>query len=170
MTPAQYSLYFREWGKVRTSFIANGIDPKQADNKRHELHRKALGSDKSSKDFTNSDLDKVLAAFYAITRPTDLVAQLHQIEQPNKRHSELQARARDLASRCVSKPGLEGVYLDGMARKIFGPSQYHLLDEKQLASLCGILQRRITQLTRSARSFGKQAAGELRPPIGDNPF
>src|SRR5258708_1762352 len=57
MTHAQTMKYFREWGLVRAHFIAKGIDPKQAENKRHQLHKQALGMDKSSKDFTNADLD-----------------------------------------------------------------------------------------------------------------
>jgi hypothetical protein len=172
MSPAQTALYFREWGAVRAHYTARGIDPKQADAKRHELHRKALGLDKSSKDFTNSDLDKVLAVFWAITKPADLNAQLRQQDQAEGRFGKLLGDARTLASRCVSKPGLEGVYLDGMARKIFGPSQYHLLTEKQLGSLCGILRRRIAQLRAGPRARGKQAPGELSSAAmpNDNPF
>lgn len=170
MNAAQTSLYFREWGKVRAYYIARGIDSRQADAKRHELHRKALGRDKSSKEFTNSDLDKVLASFYAITRPSDLNAQIRQLDQAEHRHSDLLERARDLAAQCVDKPGLEGRYLDGMAGKIFGVDQYHQLDERQLGKLCGILHRRIAQLTRGARAAGKQAAGELRHAAEPNPF
>src|SRR4051812_38634402 len=50
MNAAQTNLYFFEWGQVRKHFLAKGIDSKQADKKRHELHRRALGADKSSKD------------------------------------------------------------------------------------------------------------------------
>jgi hypothetical protein len=172
VSPAQTALYFREWGAVRAHFVARGIDPKQADAKRHELHRKALGVDKSSKDFTNADLDKVLSAFWAITKPADLNAQLRQQDQGEQRMSKLLGDARSLASRCVSKPGLEGVYLDGMARKVFETSQYHLLNEKQLGSLCGILRRRIAQLKAGPRARGKQAPGELSAAAvpNENPF
>lgn len=171
MTAAQTAMYFSLWGRVRDFYRAKGVDPKQCDAKRHELHRKALGADKSSTDFTNADLDKVKAVFLAIVEPGNLVAQLNQLDQAGKRHSDLMERARELASRCVSKPGLEGNYLDGMARKIFGPAQYHLLDEKQLAQLCGILERRIAQLGWGAVARGKQAPGELSSTRrGPNPF
>ena len=76
MTKPQTTLYFREWGAVRKA------DP-SAD--RHALHAQALGADKSSKDFTNRDLDKVLGAFRAISRPADLAAQIDRSDQPRKR-------------------------------------------------------------------------------------
>jgi len=174
MTPAQTMLYFREWGAVRKHYTGQGIDPKQADAKRHELHRRALGVMKSSKDFTNADLDKVLGVFRAITQPGNLEAQLRQLDQAEKRFSALLDRARDLASRCVSKPGLEGRYLDGMALKIFGPAQYHLLNETQLGQLCGILQRRIDQIMKKAGEHYTQPVGAHKTAAQDkddvNPF
>lgn len=170
MTPAQTAKYFGEWGRVRDVLKARGQPC--GDVERHKLHLKALGVRKSSKDFTNADLDKVLAAFYAITRPADLKAQLQQLDQAQHRHSDLLERARDLAAQCVSKPGLEGRYLDGMSERVFHVAKYHLLDERRLAQLCGILRRRIAQLQRGQRAAGKQAAGELHGavPPADNPF
>ncbi len=76
MSPKQKALYFREWARVRS------VDP-SAD--RHALHTLALGTDKSSKEFTNADLDKVLGAFRAVTRPADLNAQVRQEKQPDIR-------------------------------------------------------------------------------------
>lgn len=78
MTPKQKALYFTEWNKAR---LAGGLDGES----RHRLHVEALGHDKSSKDFTNADLDKVLATFRAISQPTSLHAQLRQIDQPRTR-------------------------------------------------------------------------------------
>lgn len=159
MSPLQTSLYFREWGMVRKHYTGQGIDPKQADAKRHELHRRALGLMKSSKAFTNADLDKVLATFRAITQPDNLEAQLRQVDQPEMRHSALLGRVRDLVGRCQVNQGNEGIYLDGMAQRIFRVTQYHKLDEKQLCQLAGILEKRISQIRQPAR--GKQAVGEL---------
>ncbi len=88
MNAAQTSLYFREWGAVRRHFIAVGLDSKQADNKRHELHIRALGVRKSSKDFRNADLDKVLSVFRAITQPADLSGQIHLQECEEERRAE----------------------------------------------------------------------------------
>ena len=174
MTVAQTAMYFSLWGRVRDYYRARGIDPKQCDAKRHELHKKALGADKSSKDFTNVDLDKFKAACLAIVEPDNLDAQLRQLDQPEKRFSALLAQARDLAAKCVNKPGREGGYLDGMARKIFGPAQYQMLDEKQLGQLCGILNQRIAQIQRKSATTFKQPVGEHAAAANkqddDNPF
>lgn len=76
MTKKQTFLYWREWSAVRE------VQP-EAD--RHALHVAALGRDKSHKDFTNQDFDKVLAGFRAISRPADLDAQLRQADQSRRR-------------------------------------------------------------------------------------
>lgn len=76
MTQKQTYLYWKEWQAVRR------VDAK-AD--RHELHIRALGKDKSSKLFNNQDLDKVLGAFRAISNPSNLNAQLRQLNQDKTR-------------------------------------------------------------------------------------
>ena len=76
MSPAQTSLYWREWAAVRR------MDP---DANRHALHIQALGRDVSSKAFTNAQFDQVLGVFRAISRPADLNAQLRQQQQPRTR-------------------------------------------------------------------------------------
>lgn len=157
MTAAQTAMYFSLWGRVRDAYKAKGLAC--GDAQRHALHNKALGVSKSSKDFTNADVDKIKATFLAIVEPGNLDAQLHQLEQPEKRKSFLLAQVRDLAGRCVDKPGREGAYLDGMTRKIFGPAQYQLLDEIQLGQLCGVLHRRIAQI--QCQNQPKQAVGAL---------
>lgn len=78
MTSAQTKLYWREWSAAKKAGAL-------ADPDRYELHEEALGEHKSSKDFTNDDLDKVLAAFRAISKPTDLNAQIHAQQQPRER-------------------------------------------------------------------------------------
>jgi len=147
MTPAQTALYFREWGRVRAHYLAKGIDPKQADHKRHELHRRALGVDKSSKTFTNADLDKVLAVFRAITEPGNLTAQLRQLEQPEQRTAGLRQGCREF---CLRLPKIAAAkapeqyalnYLDQLARSVVG-CRFDDLDEKELARIYGILRHR----------------------------
>lgn len=157
MTGAQTAMYFSLWQRIRDVRKAKGLPC--GDVERHALHKKALGFPKSSKDFTNADLDKVKAVMLAELEPDNLEAQLKQIDQPEARRSELMAQIRTLAARCVDKPGREGTYLDGMARRIFRVEQYHLLNEKNLGKLKGILIARIAQLDRAAP--GKQAVGEL---------
>ena len=150
MSPAQTSLYFREWGKVRAYYLAKGIDPKQAGAKRHELHLTALGSDKSSKSFTNADLDKVLAAFYAISSPSDLTAQLRQIDQPTHRLNQLQdACWKTVFNLPKIKLSVDPQfhaenYLNSIARSLAGVP-FLQLGEKDVARVLGILTYRLKQ-------------------------
>ncbi len=76
MTSDQHRKYLFEWGMVRKHFRAQGLEAKACDAKRHELHKRALGIDKSSLDLTNAEFDKVLAVFSGISRPADLNTQL----------------------------------------------------------------------------------------------
>lgn len=96
MSPKQTQLYWREWAAVRRA------DP-QAN--RQALTVRALGRAGSSKEFSNADLDKVLAVFRAVSRPADVDGQLRQ---------QGQARARrehriDEVMRCL------GVYVEDVA-------------------------------------------------------
>ena len=81
MTALQNRLYFREWGRVRAACKQQGFPIPD----RHGLHVKALGLDKSHLDFTNDDLDQVLAEFRALSQPDNLDAQLLQQDMPRRR-------------------------------------------------------------------------------------
>jgi hypothetical protein len=81
MTKAQTYLYWREYQAACRAAKAAELPPLD----RHELHRRALGKNKSSKLFTNADLDKVLAIFRSYTRPADLRPQLRQLRMPRIR-------------------------------------------------------------------------------------
>ena len=124
MTAAQNMLYFRQWGRVRDVFKAKGLPC--GDVERHKFHLKALGVRKSSKDFTNADLDKVLAAFRTITDPGDLKAQLRAMEQPVLRNAEARKKCMELLEQlgigCDSTiertEFIRGAYLDGIAKRL----------------------------------------------------
>jgi hypothetical protein len=143
---AQTSLYFREWGIVRKHYLAKGIDSKQADNKRHELHKRALGRDKSSKDFTNADLDKVLAVFRAVYDGGNLDAQLAQLDQPENRRLKMIDRCMRAAISFIEGDA-DAIrrYLDGTADRMFGVAFVHLDQGQegnaQLAKVMGALER-----------------------------
>jgi hypothetical protein len=151
MTSAQTNLYFFEWGRVRRHFLAKGIDPKQADAKRHELHRRALGRARSSKEFTNAELDKVIAVFRAVSDGGNLDAQLAQLEQPENRRKLMLGRC-DRAVRSfiagnddAHTAELVRRYLDGTADRMFGVP-FGRLDHNQdgsaqLAKVMGALER-----------------------------
>lgn len=123
MTPAQSMLYFREWGRVRDVLKAKGLPC--GDVERHKLHLKALGARKSSKDFTNADLDKVLAAFKAITEPGNLTAQMRAMEQPQLRRLDAQTACLQLLDElAIGRDSTEErtdfiqrAYLDGIAKR-----------------------------------------------------
>lgn len=151
MNAAQTALYFREWGNVRRWYLARGFDPKQADNKRHALHRQALGRDKSSKAFTNSDLDKVLAVFRAVYDGGNLDAQLRQLDQPENRRRIMVRRCEAAAQSFITGETDElfrhnlQAYLDGTADRMFGVAFVHLdagqAGHAQLAKVMGALER-----------------------------
>lgn len=85
MSPAQLGLYRREWNNCRKVLRIRGLSPTAADEQRHAMHVQAIGTDKSSLDLTNADFDKILAAFRAISRSSDLAPQINAQEQPVKR-------------------------------------------------------------------------------------
>jgi hypothetical protein len=155
MTSAQTNLYFFEWGRARAHYLAKGFDAKQADSKRHELHRRALGRDKSSKDFSNPDLDKVIAAFRAVYDGGNLDAQLAQLDQPENRRQRMIERAEKAVASFVGG-GDDAVrrYLDGTAERMLGVP-FARLDQgqdgnAQLAKVMGAVGR--TARVRKAKS------------------
>lgn len=130
MTPRQSALYWREWANVRE--ICPAAD-------RHDLHAAALGVDKSSKRFTNADLDKVLAEFRAVSDPANLDAQLARHDQPKRR---LIWRCRQLAPEA---------YVARVCRDRFATEDLTLLDVGQLTQLRNTLKARANK-----NKFGEQ--------------
>lgn len=124
MTKAQTSLYFREWGKARKALLNAHYEPKEADARRLEIHAEVLGIDNfdpqhsphriavSSKRFNNATLDKVLAAFRALSDSANLNAQLDADNQPLKRAT---AALRHLQSRMLAT----NEYVDRIAQSMF---------------------------------------------------
>ena len=148
MTSAQNALYWREIGAWSRARKARGLPVDSA--ARHAAHAKALGRDKSHLAFLNPEFDKVLAVLRAESRPDDLNAQIRQLDQPEQRKSDLLARIPILVMRCGVSTGLAGAYEDGISRKVFGVDQFHLLDERRLNQLAGVLDQRIRQIKRKA--------------------
>jgi len=134
MTPAQNKLYFREWGRVRSVCKQQGFPIPD----RHDLHVKALGLDRSHLDFTNEDLDQVLAEFRAISQPDNLAAQLRQQDQPRRR---LLYSIMHLA---------DEPYWRAIARDKFGTPDETRLDLVQLTQLRNTLTARARSRQRRA--------------------
>lgn len=78
MSPKQKALYWTSWQAAKRA-------GQLADPDRHRLMFEALGYAASSKSLTNDEFDKVLGAFRAISQPTNLRAQVRQIDQPRTR-------------------------------------------------------------------------------------
>ena len=85
MTEAQNGMYFREWAVARRTLRAEGLSPKECDARRHQVHAEELGEDMSHLDFTEDDFDAVLAGFWKISYPHDLVRQLRQLNMRKTR-------------------------------------------------------------------------------------
>lgn len=152
MNAAQTMLYFREVGRARDVMKAKGLP--FGDVQRHALHKKALGVTKSSKDFTNSDLDKVLAALRALIDPGDLRAQLRALDQPDLRRqdcwqkiSPILEELRIANDRAFDEHDLDNrrlAYVEGIVAKVIpGKVRWDQLDDKEAAVVLGVMQRRM---------------------------
>jgi hypothetical protein len=122
ITKAQHNHYFALWGDARRELRRLGLTPKEADAKRKLVHLEAgaidaNGDPKSHYDLTNDEFDDVKAKFLAISRPADLNAQIHQIDQAI-------IRARHKAGELMTQIGVEqsaqARYLDGVAKNVHG--------------------------------------------------
>jgi len=135
MTPKQTAKYWRMWGRLRTALVNLGEFSKaDADAERHAIHREALGCEKSSKDLTNRDLDKIFDAF---DRVLVILDGPHQIDR----------EARQPAARliwAIDQLGLDEPYIQAIARDEFQTPDWRSLSEPQLTRF------RYT-LTRAAR-------------------
>ncbi|MBX3736697.1 MAG: hypothetical protein KF715_08415 [Candidatus Didemnitutus sp.] len=148
MNPAQIRKYRLVWGKVRRLLRERGLSAKDADARRHQIHVKALGSDKSSLDFTNRDFDKVLSHFIAILEPDNLEAQIRIIEQPELRRARMIELCRELVgglpqiADAVNPEFYASNYLDALAKRVRG-RPFESLDEAGLGVIHGILVNRL---------------------------
>jgi hypothetical protein len=138
MTQNQKGRYWRDWARVRKILTEMGeFSAKEADEQRHQIHLDALGSNKSSKDFTTRDLDKVFAAFDAY-----LVLE----NGPRKCPAENQPVKRLIYS--IESLGLPEPYIQSIVRDKEGTSDWKALPEDKLRRLC---------ITLHARSRAKKA-------------
>jgi hypothetical protein len=132
MTPNQKGRYWRDWARVRKILTEMGeFSAKEADEQRHQIHLEALGVNKSSKDFTARDLDKIFAAFDAY-----LVLE----NGPRKGPAENQPVKRLIYS--IEALGLPEPYIQSIARDKEGTSDWKALPEANLRRLCITLHAR----------------------------
>lgn len=166
MNTAQTMLYFREWGRVRD--VLKGQGRPHGDMERHKLHEKALGQKKSSKDFTNADLDKVLAAMRAITEPGNLTNQLKALDQPARRNAEARAKCFELLVELEIGKGYESdhaenirrAYLDAIVRRITKGVHidFQTLPDREANAILHTLEMRRIAQRRAAQRHATPAA------------
>ena len=180
MNPRQNAMYWAEWAKLRDALRAKGKSVTQIEHYRHELTVRALGVEKSSKKFTNVDLDKVLARIRAEREPGNLDAQLAIQESPEKRRAYLLARCDECCGEMWSrgndnrllKPEMRLRYVAGTARNVIG-KELEDCSAEEIAKVLGCLEARLRRLI--ARGDAKVAAARanpvsVRPQDDGNPF
>jgi hypothetical protein len=146
MSPAQHGRYWRDWGKIRKMLVEMGDFSKaDADAERKQIHIQALGRDKSSKDLTNKDLDKIFEHFASylvlINGPKDASA----VSQPVKR-----------LIWAIDQLGLPEPYLESISRDMFGTSEWRKLPEDQLTKF---------RFTATVRSRARRKASKANEPF-----
>lgn len=141
MTPRQLKLYWDEWRRVERH-LAGTMD-------RHEIHRAALGYDKSSRAFTNKEFDRVLSHFRAINRPADLNAQLRLQQQPEIRARHVVHGLMSKLARHLGSLDQADAYLAALLRDRF---ENRALDDLDIIHLRDL----IITLTARARSLQRR--------------
>lgn len=120
MTKKQTALYWREWAKVRKD---------APDTDRHALHLEALGYERSSKELSNTEFDKILGAMRAISEPWNINAQMRQMD----------ASATRLRYSITRKA--PQAYIAAILRDRFAGRTLDDLDETELTQLRNTLDR-----------------------------
>jgi hypothetical protein len=172
MNGAQIQKYFWEWGRLRKVLRERGLTSKQADARRSELTRKALGHDKSSKDFTNADLDAVLRVFAAERDPSGFDEQMKLQDSPDRAEASVRNRIEAAAAAIVTDgdPNFIGLhrnnYISSTARRITG-KQYHECTHADRVKIMGALERSAAVKRRRAAT---QEAARLEAADKGNPF
>ncbi|WP_193214974.1 hypothetical protein [Luteolibacter marinus] len=149
MTPKQNRAYWQRWNKVRTLLTSAGEFSKEdAEAERHEIHRAALGKDKSSKELTNRDLDAIFDHF-------DKYLVLLDGPKSGPDRADVQPVKRLIYA--IEQLGLPDRYLESISRDQFKTSDWRSLTERQLTRF------RFTAVNRS------RARKATEPPC-DDPF
>jgi len=152
MTAAQTKKYWREWAAVRRLLVDLGEFSKaEADQERHEIHIRAIGSDKSSKDFTNRDLDRIFDAFesYSVLLTGPSTAPSRASTQPQRR------LIYSIESLGLDDPYIARITLDGEAKT----ADWRSLTAAQLLRLSFTLASRL----RSKQAARSHPASSMQP-------
>jgi hypothetical protein len=164
-------MYWAEWGKLRDVLRDRGLTFAQIEEHRHAVTRRALGVAKSSKLFTNRDLDAVLARIKAEREPGNLNAQMEIQESPEKRRAKVLEGCFHACSEIYNNGGNNSFrdlgtcerYIGGIARNVIKKSVADCTAE-ELAKVRGILD---VQVDRAKRQNAERHAPS---PTNQNPF
>ena len=170
LTRAQIALYWREWSACKKVRAARGLCV--TDEARHALHREALGRECSMLELGNDDLTRVLGAFRAFSRPDDINAQFHAIDDPKDRRDALERQAYELldemqllGKRWESTDHREN-YLNQMAWAMF-KKPLRQLDHAQMAKLFYSLSARVRGMKRKQQETSPATPHQ---EAGNSPF
>lgn len=143
LSPKQKSLYWRTWSKVRKAYVELGdYSAEEADAQRHELHRAALGINKSSSDLTNRDLDAILDMFQSVLVLT---------EGPSTGPARSEAQPCKRLIYAIHSLGLPEPYIAAISRDEFQTSDWQALNESQLTRLRFTLTARARARKKTSR-------------------
>ena len=174
MTPAQTAMYFAEWGKLRDVLRAKGWKNADIEQQRHEVTRRALGVRKSSKDFTNADLDKVLARIAAEREPDNFDAQMALQDSPEKRRVAALEACNRACWEIYCHGGNNGFaqgearerYIAGVARNVVKKPIEDCTAE-ELRIVWGILDQQLSRVRRKAQGASAGTATADAPFEGE---
>lgn len=130
------------------------------------LQVRSIGRAASSTTFTQSDLDKMVAAFLAEIKPADFNAQMQQQEQPFERRLKLSARIMAAGQTFVTFEAEHQAewrviaYVGGIQRSMGYEVRWPIADEGQLQKITGIMERR-------AAAVAKKTARVPAPALAD---
>ena len=167
---AKYHITKKQWADARK---ARGAAADQA--ALDALQQRTIGRVWSSKDFTQRDLDAMLGAVLAETKPDDLNAQLKQLDQPMVRRLAMEQRLLAAGAKFIDGQNAEHVkwktirYVQGIVENLGAVHRWPIYDEALLARVTGIVERRAEQVARKARTLARGEAMAAAMEDGD-PF
>lgn len=128
---------------------------------RHGCHIVALGRDKSSKEFTNAELDRVESLFRLLTDPDDINARLDW-EDPTRA-----AKRRQL---WFIRNAAPAAYVRAIARDKFGTADWENLTVAQLKFLAMTLANRRNRKAGTSNAEPRTSNLEPEVPAENCPF
>ena len=130
--PESSALYDRVWQHAESVALAQhrAATP---DDLRHGVHVAALGRDKSSKDLTNAELDRVVQALRLLADPDDLDAMMGWLHPENE---ERRRRLWWIENRCLAG------YARRVCKDMFGTDDWWSLENEPVMRLYRTLRDR----------------------------